>query len=746
MNTPAESPRYFAFISYSHQDETWAQWLHKTLETWRVPKRLVGQNTAAGVIPPRLLPIFRDRDELASATDLGRTVNAALAQSKNLIVICSPASAKSRWVNEEVLAFKRLGHAERIFCLIVGGEPNASDLAGREAEECFAPALRFEIGADGQPASQRTEPIAADAREGKDGKANAKLKLIAGLLDVGFDTLKQRELQRRNRRLAAITVAALIVMVITTTLAITAVIARNDAKRREKQAEDLVGFMLGDLNEKLREVSRLDILQAVDDKAMAYFASLPTKDVTDAALALRVDALQRIGGVREDQGQMPAALESYSAASAVAKELMERAPGDVTREASYANSLTWIGKAYWYQGDLEHAASNFQIASEKLRAAAAARPDDSDLAYRLSSALTNTGRVLETRGEFVAAKPYYEEVKKIFERLSERETEKVQWRTELGYSYNNLGKLALEQGQLAEAVAAYRSDLKIKMALAARDPSNHEVQENLAISNAILGRTLGICGNAEIAKGYLGAAVAGLRTLMVFDSTHTNWAYLFARYGEQLGGLLRQLGEFDASAAVESESLRELEALAAKDATNVEWQQQLAQSRLEGARLAFTRKDITGAEKLIGAARDAVGRLRESAPGNRNLILLSAQTDTVAGDIAASRGDAGAARDTWTRARDAVATLAKTGSDINFLAAWATCLLLLDDLENARPVVSKLAAMGYRTPDFVALTTSKQLDFPLDAHVSQRIAGILKEEPAIEEGKQGGEAQQPTQN
>src|SRR3954471_23301941 len=113
MSTPAESPRYFAFISYSHRDEAWAQWLHKALETYRVPSRLVGQTTSSGVIPRRLLPIFRDRDELASATDLGRTVNAALAQSKNLIVICSPASAQSRWVNEEVLAYKRLGYAER---------------------------------------------------------------------------------------------------------------------------------------------------------------------------------------------------------------------------------------------------------------------------------------------------------------------------------------------------------------------------------------------------------------------------------------------------------------------------------------------------------------------------------------------------------------------------------------------------------------------------------------------------------
>ena len=109
------------------------------------------------------------------------------------------AGAKSKWVNEEILAFKRLGREDRIFCIIVGGEPNASDLPGREAEECFPPALRFRLGPDGNLSTARTEPIAADARPGKDGKNNAKLKLISGLLGVGYDSLRRREQQRRNR-------------------------------------------------------------------------------------------------------------------------------------------------------------------------------------------------------------------------------------------------------------------------------------------------------------------------------------------------------------------------------------------------------------------------------------------------------------------------------------------------------------------------------------------------------------------
>ena len=137
--------QYRAFIAYSHHDDLWARWLHKALETYRVPARLVGKETAIGVIPSRLIPIFRDRSELPSAPDLDRKVGEALRQSANLIVICSPHSAASHYVNEEVITFKRLGRADRIFCLIIDGEPNASDLAGRAAEECFAPALRFQF-------------------------------------------------------------------------------------------------------------------------------------------------------------------------------------------------------------------------------------------------------------------------------------------------------------------------------------------------------------------------------------------------------------------------------------------------------------------------------------------------------------------------------------------------------------------------------------------------------------------------
>ena len=82
--------KYRAFISYSHRDESWARWLHRSLENYRVPRHLVGRETAHGPVPARLAPVFRDRDELATATNLGETLTRALAQSACQIVVCSP--------------------------------------------------------------------------------------------------------------------------------------------------------------------------------------------------------------------------------------------------------------------------------------------------------------------------------------------------------------------------------------------------------------------------------------------------------------------------------------------------------------------------------------------------------------------------------------------------------------------------------------------------------------------------------
>ncbi|HYI02392.1 toll/interleukin-1 receptor domain-containing protein [Hyalangium sp.] len=161
--------RYAAFISYSHADGELGAWLQKRLESYRTPRALEGRDVGRGRIGRRIGKVFRDRSDLAVVPNLRVGIRDALERSDALIVLCSPSSAASDYVNEEIRLFKELGKGDRIFPVIAAGEPHASRRPGSEAtQECFPRALVMRLDAQGAVSSDLdpNEPIAADFRKG----------------------------------------------------------------------------------------------------------------------------------------------------------------------------------------------------------------------------------------------------------------------------------------------------------------------------------------------------------------------------------------------------------------------------------------------------------------------------------------------------------------------------------------------------------------------------------------------------
>jgi TIR domain-containing protein len=186
--------KYRAFISYSHADTAQAKWLHRGLESCRIDGDLAGRETKSGPIPKTIKPIFRDRDDFTAGHTLTEQTLAALDASSALIVLCSPAAAKSHYVNEEIRLFKQRHPKRSVVPLIVDGKP------GDPERECFPPALKFKVDAKGRIGKKPLELLAADAREEGDGKALALAKVIAGLLDVTSDEVFRRSERERRRK------------------------------------------------------------------------------------------------------------------------------------------------------------------------------------------------------------------------------------------------------------------------------------------------------------------------------------------------------------------------------------------------------------------------------------------------------------------------------------------------------------------------------------------------------------------
>jgi len=718
-------PRYFAFISYSHADRHWADWLHRALETWRVPERLIGQATAVGAIPRRLYPIFRDREELASATDLGRTVDEALARSVNLIVICSPNAAASRWVDAEVRAFQRLGRGERIFCLIVDGEPNATDSVG---QECFVPSLRYTLDAQGKSTGERVEPIAADARADRDGKGNAKLKLVAGLLGIGYDDLKQRELHRRNRRLALIATAAVLLTALTSSLAVVAVFARNAAdaarqaaERRQRQAEDLVGFMLGNLNDKLAQLSRLDIMEAVDDKAMAYFQALPASDLTDSGLAQRAKALEKIGIVRQEQGHLPAALESFEASTRIAGALADAAPQDAVRQIAYSRGLAFVGMTHWNQGRLDAAQTSFELARRALERAQPEEETRQELLFQLTLIDNDIGHVLEARGRIDEAEREYRSMLTRCERLVAGTNVLARWRIQLGSAHNNLGHVALLRGDLAAAVAEYAADNAIEAALLEHDPKNNNQRSNTMRVRAIYGRTLAMAGEVEEGMRELQAAVDISAQLIKVDPGQAEFQEYAALYSSQLARLKRLRGDTREAATLSAHGIGIFATLTRQDAGNVYWKQEFAEAQTEQAAQSLASGQRAAAQVQAQSALNALDALSKSRPDDRDVLLAT----TAARLLLADAGEGAQAK---TLRETALAALRDDGNgerDPRVLALRATALIGLDRDEEARRALHVLWPTGYRDAALLALLQRRRIDYPLNEAFRQRLQAML---------------------
>lgn len=207
---PTPDYKYWAFISYSSKDVAIAKKLHRALETYRIPRELVGRPGRDAIVPKNLFPVFRDRDEFPLSANLGSSIEDALRASRYLIVICTPNSAKSKWVNEEIRHFQSLGRRDRVFAIVADGICNASDKPGQEDFECFPPALRYRIDSEGKLTDKREEPIAGDMRKSGDGWRAAFLKAVAGITGMGYNAFAKREEKRERRRRILIGTAAMI--------------------------------------------------------------------------------------------------------------------------------------------------------------------------------------------------------------------------------------------------------------------------------------------------------------------------------------------------------------------------------------------------------------------------------------------------------------------------------------------------------------------------------------------------------
>ena len=231
--------KYDAFISYRHiePDLTIAKILHEMIEKFNIPKHLrTVSNDENSINDKHIFRVFRDREEL-STKDLSTMIEEAIANSKNLIVICSKRTSLSPWCRKEVQLFKKIHGVNNIIPVLIEGEP----------DEAFIDELKnlktTFINSENVEEEKNIELLAADIRPdevkspsfkgyeileySKDPKLNELTKksldilkkseiyrIVASMLNVNYGDLKLRHQERYLKRIIYTSIAASIAMLI----------------------------------------------------------------------------------------------------------------------------------------------------------------------------------------------------------------------------------------------------------------------------------------------------------------------------------------------------------------------------------------------------------------------------------------------------------------------------------------------------------------------------------------------------
>ena len=511
-----------------------------------------------------------------------------------------------------------------------------------------------------------------------------------------------RDTSRRRLRYAAL--VALIVTAIAGVAKYTydlarertiAVAARDEANRRRGQAEDLIGFMLGDLRKNLEGVGRLDVLDGVGDKAMAYFAAVPPASLSDEELLRRSTALYQIGEVRIAQGNLEGATAPLEESLALAEALVSRQPGDGERVYGLAQSQYWAGFVHFRRHNLDQAERHFAGYLDAAQRLLTIDPARTDWQREGAYANSNLGSVLQARGDLDGALARFRACLKVEQTLFARAAKDRELAQAVASSHNAIGLVLRSQGELGAARTEFEAQLAMQQRLHAEAPADAGNHRQLGISHGFVGDLLSALGEQSRARAHFSEALTIAETLSARDPTNRVWQQNVARHQARVGVATPREQSARRRQLLDG-SVRIMRDLTTADPTNTGWMRDLAESLHDRGAVLADAGDLDAAASDAAAAIKTLESIRGAAALDRHAARIRSLAYALQARIWTARRDPSRAHAAWTQALAAIEPVARNTSDYQFLDPLARALVALDRTADAAPILEKLRTMGYR--------------------------------------------------
>jgi len=474
----------------------------------------------------------------------------------------------------------------------------------------------------------------------------------------------------------------------------------REAGRQRVQAEGLIEFMLTDLRAKLQPVGRLDALDSVGEKALAYYAAQDLGRLDADSLARRSHALHMMGDLANLRNKREEAQRDFDQAAAATAELLRRHPDDPNRIFDHSQSEYWVGLLQRDRGRLREAEASFRNYRALTAKASRMAPDNLDWRFEKGAAAQAVGVLILDLGRPAEALALFEESVPDMVAVARRRPEAA---VEAAHAIGWVVRAQEDLGRYQDALESDRQ--KIEVAQTAPDAaSNRDVQFVQSLASSEIARMHMNLGQFEEAEAAYRKVIDQMVRMTEFEPDNAEWqkALAFER------GTLCQLMLARADAAGARAVLDAMEPIVARllAVPSPQYEVRIALvGNLERLRAlaARTPGEQERARARLAAFVEDVRRFE--AEGNvvpAQQVFGLADTEITYGDLLAATGRAAEARAAWTDARRRLDPLAPR-REPRTMAVLGLAAARLGDIQAARAAADSVKATSYRGPAGVEL-------------------------------------------
>ena len=393
----------------------------------------------------------------------------------------------------------------------------------------------------------------------------------------------------------------------------------------------------------------------------------------------------KLGNLQLLQGNLAAALRSYTDGKNIAEKLARSDPTNALWQRDLGISHNKLGNLQQAQGNLTAALRSYTDGKNIAEKLAWSDPTGALWQRDLSLSHNKLGNLQRFQGDLAAALRSYTDGKNIAEKLARSDPTNALWQRDLNVSYENLGELQQLQGDLAAALRSYTDGKNIAEKLTRSDPTNALWQRDLNVSYENLGELRQLQGDLEAALCSYTDGKEIAEKLARSDLTNTLWQWDLTASYINLGDLQQAQGDLTATLRSYTDGKEIAEKLARLDPTNAEWQRNLSVCHNKLGNLQQAQGNLTAALRSYTECWEIRDKLARS--DHTNVVW---QWDLTAsyiklGDLQLARGDLTAALSSYTHGKEIAEKLAHSDSDN---AAWQRDLTVtytkLGDLQQAQ--------------------------------------------------------------